>query len=253
MSSRSRRRVTVGAAVLGGLLCNALPAHAALTTPASTAYVVSASAIGNLVAVAPTPTSTYAPGGTTTVAGLALGPFATNATLTATTAGDPTTGDSSASATVDTLGVNLGVIGSLALTGINSSCAATPTGADGSGVIAGGTVTVGLLPPITLAANAAPNTTISIPLLGSLVLNEQSTDPTTGIITVNAVDLNLLPALGGANLTLGHVTCGGAAPVVATPMVAAPIAGGASVAALAGGMFFMRRRYVNGKSVFDAS
>jgi hypothetical protein len=253
MSSRTRSRVAVGAAVLGGLLCNALPAHAALTTPESTAYVVSADAIGGILAVAPIPTSAFAPGGTNTVIGLHAGPFATDSALTATTAGDPTTGDSSASATVDSLALDFGALGSAALTGVNSNCTATPAGATGGGVIAGGTVTVlGL--PIALAADAAPNTGVNVAGLGSIVLNEQSTDA-DGVLTVNAFHLTLLPALGGANVIVGHVTCGGAPPVVETPIVATPIAAGTSAAALAGGVVFMRRRRrsSNGKSVFDVS
>lgn len=169
MSTRTRRRVVVGAAVLGGMLCNALPAHAALTTPQSTAYVVSADAIGGIVAVAPTPTSAFAPGGTNTVIGLNVGPFATNATLTATTAGDPTTGTSSASATVTSLGINLGAIAAASLTGVNSTCNATPAGATGSGVIAGGNVTLLGVPIVTLTANAAPNTGVNVPGIGAIV------------------------------------------------------------------------------------
>lgn len=255
MSSRTRRRVVLGTAVVGGLLCNALPAHAALTSPEATAYVVSADALAGLVAVPPTPLSTYPTGGTQTTLGIAVAPFASTATLTATTAGDPTTGDSSASATVEQLGVNLPLPllpTTLALTGINSTCSATPAGATGNGTIATGSLKVGLLPAITLAANAAPNTGVTVPGLGSLVLNQQSTD-INGVLTVNAIHLTLLPALGAANVIIGHVTCGGAPPVVATPMVAAPIAGGAAAASLAGAAMFVRRRSSNGKSVFDVS
>jgi hypothetical protein len=251
MNSRTKARLAAGTVALGGLLCTAIPAHAALTTPQANAFVVSADAIGTLVAVPPTPTSTYAPGGTTTTLGLNVGPIATNATLTAKTTGDPSTGDATASATVENLGVNLGVA-TVALTGINSTCSATPDGATGSGLIAGGSVKLPILPAITLAANAAPNTTVSVPGIATIVLNQQSTDA-NGVLTVNAVHITLLGG-AGANVIIGHASCGGAPAVNTnpTPMISAPIAAGAGATAMVGGVVVMRRRN-RGKNVFDAS
>jgi len=241
MSSRTRRRLAAGAAVLGGLVCAAAPAQAALTSPQADAFVVSANAFGNFAAVAPTPHSTYPSGGTVTVLGLNVGPIATNATLTATTGGDPSTGNSSASATVDNLSVNL-LVASLAVTGVNSTCTATPSGATGSGTIATGSVKGPLgTTLVTLAANAAPNTAVTIPLIGSVVLNEQSTDG-NGVLTVNAVHIKVLPTLNAADVVIGHAQCGGAPPVQPTPMVSAPIAAGTAAMAVTGGVVYLRRR-----------
>ncbi|KJK55049.1 hypothetical protein UK12_31085, partial [Saccharothrix sp. ST-888] len=181
---------------------------------------MSADAIGSIVAVSPTPLSTYPPGGTQTLLGINAGPFVTSSTLTSTTAGDPATGTSSASATVQQLAVNLGILGSLSLTGVNSSCSATPNGATGSGVIASGTATVDALPPVALQAHAAPNTSVNLAGLGTLTLNEQSTDA-NGVLTVNAAHLVLLPQLGAANVVVGHVQCGGAAPAPSVTKTAA--------------------------------
>ncbi|HEV2640932.1 MAG TPA: choice-of-anchor P family protein [Actinocrinis sp.] len=218
-------------------MCTAVPAHAALTSPEANAYVVSATLAGASI-VAPTPDSTYAPGGTFTVANLAVGPFASNATATATTAGDPTTGDSSASATVDTLGVTLSAIAALNLTGVDSTCTATPAGATGSGLIAGGNLSLlGIATPLNAAA--APNTTVTIPGVGSLVLNEQTTDPATGILTVNAVDVTIT---GGTELIIGHAACGGAPAVVATPMVNGKAAAGGLAAAGTLALVNLRRK-----------
>ena len=241
MSSRTRRRLAAGAAVLGGLVCAAAPAHAALTSPQANAFVVQANAFGNSAAIAPIPVSNYPSGGTVTVVGLNVGPIATNATLTATTAGDPTMGTSSASATVDNLTVNA-LVASIAVTGVNSTCTAGPNGATGSGVIASGTVKSPLgVTLVTLAANASPNTTVNVPLIGSVVLNEQSTD-SNGVLTVNAVHIKILPTLNAADVVIGHAQCGGAPPVQPTPMVSAPIAAGASAMALTGGVVYLRRR-----------
>ncbi|MGW2706341.1 choice-of-anchor P family protein [Streptomyces sp. NPDC001340] len=213
MSSRFRRGFAISAlTALAGAMCSAAPAHAALPSPIAKAYVASADAIGSIVAVAPVPVSTYPPGGTTTQVSLTAGPFVNSSTLTAITAGDPVAGTSSASATVQTINADFGTaVGSLGLTGVRSSCNATPTGATGSGVIASGSVAFDGLPGIALQANAAPNTVVNVPSLGQVTLNEQSTDA-NGVITVNAVHLKLLPAFGGANVIVGHVECGGAAP-----------------------------------------
>jgi hypothetical protein len=255
MIPRTKARLAAGTLALGGLMCTALPAHAALTAPQANAFVVSAGAIGNLVAVPPTPNSSYPgpPTGTQTVVGLSVGPIATDATLTATTSGDPSTGDASASATVEQLGVTLPGA-TVALTGINSTCTATPAGATGSGIIASGKVTlagIGLL-PITLKANAAPNTGVTIPGIASVVLNQQSTDA-NGVLTVNAVHITLLGG-AGADVIIGHAQCGGAPAVNTnpTPMISAPVAAGAGATAVVGGVVMLRRRN-RGKGMFDAS
>jgi hypothetical protein len=256
MNPRTKARLAAGTVALGGLLCTAMPAHAALTSPQANAFVVSADAIGNLVAVPPTPTSTYPSGGTNTVVGLSVGPLATNATLTAKTTGDMSTGASSASATVENLSVNLGGLATVSLTAINSTCTATapPAAATGSGTIASGKVTLaglGLL-PITLKANAAPNTTVAVPGIASIVLNEQSTDA-NGVLTVNAVHIKLLGG-AAANVIIGHAQCGGAPATNTnpTPMISAPVAAGAGATAVVGGVVMLRRRN-RGKGMFDAS
>ena len=251
MNSRTKARLAAGTVALGGLLCTALPAHAALTAPQANAFVASATAIGNLVAVPPTPNSTYPSGGTSTVVGLAVGALATDATLTATTSGDPATGDANASATVENLGVTLPGA-TVSLTGINSTCTATPAGATGSGVIASGSVKLPILPAITLKANAAPNTKVSIPGIASVTLNEQTTDA-NGVLTVNAVHITLLGGTG-ANVIIGHAQCGGApaSNVNPTPMISAPVAAGAGATAVVGGVVMVGRRR-RGKNVFDAS
>jgi uncharacterized repeat protein (TIGR01451 family) len=220
MGSRFRRGT--GVAVLSslvGTICLAAPAHAALPSPVSHAYVVQADALGATVAVPPTPLSVFPPGGTVTQVGINLGPFLSNATLTATTAGNPAAGTSSASATVDSLTANLAGLATIGLTGVNSTCDATTGGATGSGTIASGTVTLLGLPAITLQAAAAPNTTVSVPGVGTITLNERTTD-VNGVISVNALHLVLLPALGAGNVVVGHVDCGGSAPVAAgTPVI----------------------------------
>lgn len=229
MSSRNGRRLAAAAALgLGTLLCTAGPAQAVLTSPQADAYVVSATALAGFAAVAPTPHSNFPgpPGpGPVTLASLNVGEFAINSLMTANTAGDPTAGTSSASATVDSATVNLPIPTlvsptTLAVTGVNATCTApaAPGTATGNGFISAGTVTVDSLTPVTLTANAGKNTGVTVPGLGSIILNEQSTDA-DGVLTVNSVHLTLLPSLGGGDLIIGHAQCGGAPPNQAVPMI----------------------------------
>ncbi|MFI9627442.1 choice-of-anchor P family protein [Streptomyces sp. NPDC052042] len=241
MRIRTRNRVLASSALVAGALSVAAPAYAALPAPKADAYVVSSEALAGAVAVAPTPHSTYPSGGTETLVGLNLGAFTTTSVLTADTEGNPADGTSKASAAVDKLGLDLGVA-SVSLTGIESTCAATPSGAKGSGLIAGGSISV-LGIPTNLQANAPANTKISIPAVGSIVLNEQTTDA-DGVLTVNAVHITLLPALNGANLVVGHAECGGAEPAEAVPMIDPTVAGATGGAAIAGVLatVYLRRR-----------
>lgn len=102
---------------------------------------------------------------------------------------------------------------------------------------------------VPLQANALPNTGVNVPGIGQLTLNEQATDA-NGVLTVNALHLSLLPALGGANVVIGHVSCGGAPATAPVPMISAPVAGGTTAAAAFGGVVYLRRRR---RSIFDAS
>lgn len=253
MIPRTKARLAAGALALGGVMCSTLPAHAALTSPQANAFVVSATALGNFAAVSPIPSSTYPTGGTVTAVGLNVGPIATDATLTATTSGDPSTGDSAASATVESLGVTLPLgLGTLGVTGVNSTCNATPAGATGTGTIAGLTLTTVLGTKTTIAVKTGKNSTVSIPGVATVTFNGQSTDA-NGVLTVDAAKITLV---GGAvgTVTIGQAQCGGAPPVTTnqTPMISAPVAAGAGATAAIGGVVMVRRRN-RGKSVFDAS
>ncbi|MGR6971644.1 choice-of-anchor P family protein [Streptomyces cynarae] len=220
MNSRLKRGLGFTAlAGFLGTLCLSVPAHAA-ASPVAKAYVVSADAIGGLVSVAPVPVSQYPPGGTVTQVGIHVGPFASNSLLTAATAGSTSTGTSSAVATVDSLNADFGALGSIALTGVESECHATPGGASGNGFINNGTVTVAGN-TVSLQAGAGPNTVVNVAGLGQITLNEQTVN--NGVLTINSVHLTLLPQLGGANVIVGHAECAGAAvpppPPVSPPSI----------------------------------
>lgn len=256
MRSRRYYRFAVGTAVLGALVGAGAPAYATLTTPHTQlrAGLTSPKADAFVVAecghcgyiVMPTPVSTYPSGGTSTVVGIHSGPFGTDSTLTATTAGNPSDGTASASATVDNLLVTL-TPGTLTLTGVSATCTASPSGATGAGTITGGTASVSGT-NTALQANAAPNTTVNVPGFGTIVLNEQTT-AADGELDVNAVHITQVNGQA-VSLIIGHAECGGSPALQPVPMISAPVSGGAAAMAVTGGAVFLRRR--NRKDAFDA-
>jgi hypothetical protein len=150
----------------------------------------------------------------------------------------------SASSTIANLSVGLT---GLALTAdaVTSSCSfnTNTNTVSGTASITNGSV-AGLV-PIALAVNPAPNTTINIPLVGTIVLNQQTT-ALDGTLTVNAIAITLLG--GTQTLTIGTSVCNAAtlAPVSILPGMAMPIGLGAlGLLALGGtGYYFSRRRRV---------
>lgn len=71
---------------------------------------------------------------------------------------------------------------------------------------------------LTIPANPGPNTTLAIPAVGSVTLNEQVAGPTNGSVTVTAVHIHLNATLltGAQDIYIASSTCGPyAAP---TPM-----------------------------------
>ena len=155
-----------------------------------------------------------------------------------------TAGPTSASSNIANVVVTLTPTAALTADAVTSSCSFDTTSGNvtGTASITNGKITV-LGVPITLAANPAPNTTVSVPGIATVVLNQQTTD-VNGTLTVNAVSVSLLGST--QTLTLGTSICNKAtlAPVAALPGMALPI--GAGVAGLLGlgcvGYYFSKRR-----------
>jgi hypothetical protein len=129
-------------------------------------------------------------------------------------------------------------------TAVTSSCSfdtntGTVTGTSG---ITNGRVALVGLPNIALAANAAPNTTVSVPGIATITLNRQTTAP-DGTLTVDAIYVDLLGDT--QTITIGTSTCNAAslAPVPVLPGMALPIGLGAlGVLGLGGLGFVVSRR-----------
>ncbi|WP_041540149.1 choice-of-anchor P family protein [Catenulispora acidiphila] len=205
------------AALLGTALGVVAPSQASNTSPQAEAYVVSAQALGGLVAVPPTPDSTFPPGGTQSLPTLNLGPIAVDALLTATTAGDAKAGTASASAAAAHLLLTIPLVGALDVTGIKATCdaPASPGAATGTGTVATAVFTPVPPPaplppatPVTITVPTGVNQTVTVPQLGTIVVNKQVTDK-DGNLTVEAADITLV---GGQEVVLGSAMCGGAMP-----------------------------------------
>lgn len=91
----------------------------------------------------------------------------------------------------------------LVASAVVAECSADSSGASGSVTLVGASVAgIG-----SLSVSPQPNTGIDIPLVGSLILNKQTTSA-DGTLSVTALSLELLPVLGTGSINLGHVTCG---------------------------------------------
>jgi len=120
--------------------------------------------------------------------------------------------------------------GLIAATGVDVRCELGPTGLTGGTTLAGVSSTLGISIPV----NPPPNFGISIPPLGTALLNEQieTVDPVTGrrTLVVNAVHVSAnLIAIAG-DLIIGHAECSVQPPTVTsvTPNTG-PVTGGTMV------------------------
>ncbi|ASW54794.1 choice-of-anchor P family protein [Plantactinospora sp. KBS50] len=148
-----------------------------------------------------------------------------------------------------TLGTNGLATITLVADALYASCTATssPSATGSASLVNARIVSTILGVPTTLLslpANPAPNTGLSVPGVLSLTLNEQSSS-TPGELSVTALDIS---ALGGtlASVEIGAVDCGPnavAPPVPAIPLAGAPIALGlGAIIAGTGGLVLHRRR-----------
>jgi hypothetical protein len=204
------KRGTVLGALAGAMLLASAQGAMAATEPTTSPEGFGIQAVGTLVTVPAQPIATSTTRNPPNVATVAAGLLTANAVF-ANVSADGNTVNAGA-AGLSALGVGIVEAGA-----VSSTCAATANGINESVDIAG--LTVGGVPVVT--TNVAPNTTINLPLIGTLVLNQQVAGPVTGSQTVNAlvIDATLL----NETIIVGSSTCG--------PFAAgAPIAGGKGLA-----------------------
>jgi hypothetical protein len=182
----------------------------------------------------PIPLVTLPPGGSEEVLDLSVPPLAAADVLQATS---EQTGPNSSESSASVAGVSaiedvLPVPGVLAGV-VTSACSASPSGNTAESAIVDGSAL-----GVPLAVSPDPNTTISVPMIGSITLNEQTTNGTE--TTVSAVHVVVDTALGvGADIAIATSVCdsgigGGGSGVEPTLEVAEPATPTSGTPTLAG-------------------
>lgn len=163
--------------------------------------------------------------------------------------GSYTQGWASAEASVASVVGGIPNVLSVNLKEISSSCRSDASGITGGSIIKGGSITV-LGKSIAIPLNPAPNTSIGIPGLLEVILNEQVKNP-DGSLTVTAIDIHptqlvqsLSLSMHPIYLTLAQTNCDAVTPPLTVPMADTKVAAGIGGASLVGilGVFLLRRR-----------
>ena len=208
----TRRKVLLGVMVLGTALAGGRPAAAANSVSGS-AFGVSA----NLVvgSVAPTPNVVLPPDGGSTEAHealLAVLNIISSGTLTTSSTGTvgPLIATATSKAAVEQVDILPSSLVSADAVITNVSCTGDGTTATCSAV---GTTILGLRVNGVLLGNItpAPNTTITVPLVGSVILNEQinaGNGITTKSLLVNLIHVQLAGILGAGDIIVGQAQAG---------------------------------------------
>jgi hypothetical protein len=219
-------------AMAGGII-----AMAAMPAAAASPNEAYGSAATGPISASPIGLATYPGTSPVTVSNANITGLLTTGTVT------DTAGPTSASSTVSNVSATLSTTGSLGATSVTSSCTFnTTTGAvSGTAAINGGAVHVSGRPTITLAANPAKNTTISVAGVATLILNKQ-TKAADGTLTVTAIYVRLLGST--QTLSIGASVCNAAnlAPVPMVPGKALPFALGGLGVLLIGGVAYRATR-----------
>jgi hypothetical protein len=184
-----RRRgigIAVGIAAAGLTIGLAGPAGAVPSGSASGIGVNLTTPVGNQ-AISPTPSVHLPPGGTVSVGSLSVPGVLSAGVLNASSHQTSPTGAAS-SASVADLNALPGVA-SLSATVVGSACTADASGTAGNSSIVSGSVA-----GTPLNVSPSPNTTVTVPGVGSVVLNEQQAS--AGGITVRAIHARIA-TLGG--------------------------------------------------------
>jgi len=231
-----RPRIAAASAIAVGVLSVAAsPAYADVTS-------VSGGAFGESVNVTPLGllNVTSGPLPTVTLPSTGGGPF--TATLGSVCAASPTcsvlstgivnlstqgttgpAGGSSSSASVTDVN---GLASALKASAVTSSCTVGPNSSSGSSQLVGASLGGTALP-----VNPAPNTTITVAGVGTVILNQQIPSGGAGnySLTVNAINLTLLPAVGVGSIIISQSRCGEIGPDVTIPFAPIGILGATAV------------------------
>jgi hypothetical protein len=206
----TRRGGAVGVAVAAALLLSAIPASAAPGDGSAYAANVTVTLAGNPINVGPLAASNTNGPTTATLASINVPGVLSTGIVTSGATLNQETGAVHSEAQI--AGLNLGLLGVLngSVGAISAVCDATQAGITGSTNLANVNI-----PAVSVSADPAPNTTVNLPLgAGSIVFNEQITNPNDGSLTVNAIHIKLNALVAGGDIILAQAKCGPAAPPV---------------------------------------
>ena len=204
----ARRGGAVGVAVAAALVLGALPASAAPGDGSAYGVNVSVTLIGSTVNVGPlAPSSTSGPT-SAAVASVAVPSVLSAGAVTSHATLDEATGVVHTDASIAGVDIGLAAVLSGRIGAVQASCDATQSGVTGAATLADVAI-----PGVTVAANPAPNTTVEVAPLVSIVFNEQIENP-DGSLTVNAVHIKLNAFAAKGDIILAQARCGPAAPPV---------------------------------------
>jgi hypothetical protein len=233
-----RPRIAAVFVITAGLLALAAsPAYADVTSVSGGAFgeSVNVTPLGLLnVTSGPLPTVTLPAGGggplTANVLSACVGPACAilkTGILNVSTQGTlGASGGSSSSASVANVGALTNNSGGLTATAVSSKCSVGPNSSSGSSTLVGASL---LGQP--LALNPPPNTTITVPGVATVILNEQITTGGPGdySLTVNAIHVKLNPLLGSGDVIIAQSKCGEAGPDVTIPFAPIGIIGTSAI------------------------
>ena len=215
--TRTYRRVLVGTALVGALVLGAGPAGGDVIDIDGGGSGLSVTAnvpVVGPVTVGPLPSVTAPPGGDQTLVGVPANPVADAQVLSAATefaTGPGGFNDSAASV----VGTNV-LAGVLTAGVITSACAADEAGAAGTSEVLDAQAA-----GIPLAVTPPVNTTIPLPLVGTLHLNEQTmSGPNQMTVTALRLELNTAGLVTG-EVAISRASCG----VAAGPTVGGAVGG----------------------------
>lgn len=192
-----KRGIAVSA-LSAAMLLFAVPA--AMAAPSTTSPEGIGIESTGAVTVGPTPDATAANPSPPCVASVGVSPLVTANSVCASVSGNTTT------ASVAGLTALSGSPVPVSSGAISSTCTAN---ADGTFTESSSIANLAI-DALTIPANPGPNTTLAIPGVGSVTLNEQVAGPVSGSVTVTAVHIHLNATLltGAQDIYIASSTCG---------------------------------------------
>jgi hypothetical protein len=212
----ARRGGAVVVVVAASLLLGAMPASAAPGDGSAYGANVQVSLLAATVNVGPVAQSNTSGPTSASVANVTAPGVLSAGAVTSSATLDEATGVVHAEASIADVNIGLASVLTGSIGAVQATCDATQEGVTGATTLAGVSI-----PGVNVTATPAPNTTIQVTPLVSIIFNEQISND-DGSLTVNAVHITLNALVATGDVSLAQAKCGPAAPPV-------PLASGAGL------------------------